>query len=575
MNAPRFASQLLAGLFILGATLALLISVPFPLLLLSFVAPMIGGGLNLIWFSVLLGMLLIGAWRSKPGLVAAPIVFCALWLGASFVSRKMLEAQIAPEVWAAPVAPEAKGQRTLIVDSYESVDRTILADGHVDKLVKIYHDDGTAARRMTSIEEITLSSNNTCAGKGRWQQTLECFKWRDLGDIPDGLVVERIHRIRIGQGPSGCNETQAKLRDRDQERVIFSWFQCQARVLSYIPVLGFFNDPTSIWEFGQGPFQLVRYGQADIAPRTVVGAIYGATYGVDSPTRPKAPPASPEELIESAAGLARHPGVSLRSVAALLADAQKAGLVDARSIETAVSLVGRDREWTAISTYVNNLTVAQLALFLERTMERLEIPDICNDCLGTMYTMNFGPWTGSPWTGIRARLPELDNVVARATRLFEQRSDLAIWQYEEALRLTMALKSSDEKEASRQASILLKILAADESSAFSEKAIAYLRGVGRARWSVPQSAMAAKFNLVKDQHLKEFITGFWGSSLTSLEGRSPPETLRQAAIACKRIAQISDPSLRDQFAWTRIVWKDSPQVGRVDCSDPRPSDPVR
>ena len=434
MNASRFALQLLAGLIILAVTLALLVSVPFPLLLLSFVAPMIGGGLNLIWLSVLLGMLLIGALRSKPGLVAAPIVFCALWLGASVVSRKMLEAQIAPEIWAAPVSPEAKAQRTLIVNSYESVDRAILADGHVDKLVKIYHDDGTAARRMTSIEEITLSSDDTCAGKGRWLHTQECFKFRDLGDIPDGLVVKRIHRIRIGQGPAGCNETQAKLRERDQERVLFSWFECQARVLSYLPVLGFFNDPTSIWGFGSGPFQLVRYGRADIAPRTVVGAIYGTTYSVNSPTRSKTPPASPEELIERAAGLARHPGVSLRSVAALLADAQKAGLVDARSIETAVSLVGRDREWTSISPYVNNLTVAQIALFLERTMERLETTGICNECLGTMYSTNFGPWTGSPWTGIRARLPELDSVVARATRLFEQRSDLAIWQYEEAIR---------------------------------------------------------------------------------------------------------------------------------------------
>ena len=395
MNASRFAFHLLAGLAILGATLALLVSLPFPLLLLSFIAPMIGGGLNLIWFSVLIGMLLIGAWRSKPGLVAAPIVFCALWLGTSVVSRKMLEAQIAPEVWTAPVASEAKAQRTLIVNSYESVDRAILADGHIDRLIKINRADGTAVRRIAGIEEITLSKDDTCAAKGRWLQTAECFKWRDLGDIPDGLAVERIHRIRIGQGPAGCNETQAKLRDRGQERVLFSWFECQARVLSYIPVLGFFNDPTSIWGFGSGPFQLVLYGQADIAPRTVVGAIYGAVYRTDSSIRPKSPPASPDELIERAAGLARQPGASLRSVVALLADAQKAGLVDARSLEIAVSLVGRDREWTTISTYVNNLAVAQLAIFADKTMERLETPGICNDCLGTMYTMNFGPWTGS------------------------------------------------------------------------------------------------------------------------------------------------------------------------------------
>jgi len=271
-------------------------------------------------------------------------------------------------------------------------------------------------------------------------------------------------------------------------------------------------------------------------------------------------------MIERAAALARYPGASPRSVATLLINAQKAGLVDTRSIETAASLVGRERQWLAIRPYLSNLTAAQMALFLERTMERLETPGSCDHCPGTMYIV-----TLSPWVEIRARIPEPDVVVTRATRLFEQRPDLAIWQYEEALRLAVALRSSDENEAYRQRTTLLKILAADDSSAFSEKAIAYLRGPARARWSGFQSAMAAKFNLVKDQHLKEFITGFWEFSLTHLQARSPPETLQQAALACKRIAQISDPSLRSQFTWTR----NGPQVGLVDCSTPRPSGPIR
>jgi hypothetical protein len=265
-------------------------------------------GPKLDLLSVILGLLWRGVFRSKPGYVAASFVLCALWFGASLVDRKMLEAKIAAQVWAAPVTPDARSQRTLIVDAQESVSQRITSR-HIDRLIRIYRDK-TAA--VTRIQELSMSR---CAVERQvepgQQQTGECFTSRDIGDIPDGLVVERVDRFpprqvhpgqdtraeldeafahaqRAAADPKAdCKETQAKLRERGQERVLFSWSQCEFVVLAYIPSFGVSERPTSIWGFDWGPSQRVVYGQADIE------AVIDAIYGIDISTQPGSRAASP------------------------------------------------------------------------------------------------------------------------------------------------------------------------------------------------------------------------------------------------------------------------------------------
>jgi len=243
---------------------------------LSFRAPALGG-LNVLWFSVLLGMFLWGAYRSKPGYVAAPFVFLALWFGTSLVNRMAVEQQIDPRVWAAPMTPEARVQRTLIVNPAVGVARRII-EGDVDKLVTIeYEYDIAASPKRLRIEEITLAKGDACSSAEmlaskqlhRAGRIDECFKWRDLDSIPDGLIVQPV-RSSIAR----CSETQARLREHGQERALFSWFQCESSVLSYIPVFWSQGRRISIWGFDGGPIHSVSYGQRAIDPRTMIHAIY-------------------------------------------------------------------------------------------------------------------------------------------------------------------------------------------------------------------------------------------------------------------------------------------------------------
>jgi hypothetical protein len=74
--------------------------------------------------------------------------------------------------------------------------------------------------------------------------------------------------------------------------------------------------------------------------------------------------------------------------------------------------------------------------------------------------------------------------------------------------------------------------------------IAYLRG-GFQRPTNVEAKPAAKFDLVRDLDLKEYMTRIWSWQLDKLPQRNAsPETYAIAHKACERIAAISDPALR-------------------------------
>lgn len=349
----RILGQVVVGIIIIAVAFGLLGMARFPVLLLSFVAPQIGGLANFVWFAIIIGLVICGVTWSKPGLALAPVLFAMLWAGAAVRSQWRLQESIDPKVWNHQIAPEASEQRTLIVQAFSSVDRKIIVDGHIDRLIKLHLDDSN--QKITNIEEVSLASGVACSAEEKRAspqlqnagRSDECFKSRSLTEIPDGLVVEQIFRIRIINGAAGCcNETQARLRSGGKERLLFSWYQGQAYVLSYFPIFYFFPQATHLWEAGSGVTHPVRYGLDDIRPIKMISAIYGVTpaYQPDrGPSLPR-PILSATEMLDQAEALATQTNFSPKGIAALLIGARDKGLVDKRSIDVATSLIGRDYE---------------------------------------------------------------------------------------------------------------------------------------------------------------------------------------------------------------------------------------
>jgi len=71
--------------------------------------------------------------------------------------------------------------------------------------------------------------------------------------------------------------------------------------------------------------------------------------------------------------------------------------------------------------------------------------------------------------------------------------------------------------------------------------------LGVTRLSTDQSV--ARLDLVRDEHLKDYILAFWNSNLSQLRFYRPdnmPKEFAQASKICERISMISDGELRKQ-----------------------------
>ncbi|MBB4423487.1 hypothetical protein GGD66_002027 [Bradyrhizobium sp. CIR48] len=547
----RILGQIVVGLLILTVAFVLLGVVQFPVLMLAFVAPTIAGLMNFVWFAVMIGLVIYGMARSKPGLALSPLVFIAIWAGASVVGQWRLQKSIDPKVWDRPISPEASAQRTLIVKSPPTVDNKIVADGRVDRLIKLRLDSSN--QKISSIEEVSLARGDACSAEEKQasqqlqneRRSDECFKWRSLAEIPDGLVIEQFYRIGVNNGGSGCcNETQARLRTGGQERPLFSWYQGQAYVLSYFPLFGFFSPSTRPWEIGSGISHPVRYGLDEIDSPKMISAIYGVTPPYASDRGGPVPLAtlSASETLDQAQTFAKLANVSPKSVAAMLIAARDKGIVDQRSIDAATSLVGRESEgWTAVTDFAKGLTNDQTALLVEKVVQRLETPGICDECIASQSVANpsLREWK------LSERLPSAQALLDRVIRIFVEHHDLATWQYEGCLRIITSLGPQGYPAARNYMYKSVRpLIFFDDTLAYSDKAIAMLRGT-HDRPSNEVVRLAAKFDLVRDRDLKEYMTRIWSGELTSLPQRNAsPETYAIATKACARIARISDPVLR-------------------------------
>jgi len=128
-----------------------------------------------------------------------------------------------------------------------------------------------------------------------------------------------------------------------------------------------------------------------------------------------------------------------------------------------------------------------------------------------------------------------------------ERHDLATWQYEGCLRIITSLGPQDYPASVNYAEeSVLPLIFVDDTPAYFDKAIAYLRGTPR-RPTSAATKLAAKFDLVRDRDLREYMTRIWAWELNRQSLRNPSaEIYAIATKTCDRISRISDPAFRAQ-----------------------------
>jgi hypothetical protein len=173
MRFKNYIIETVAGLVILVVGLAALgwglRPLVFPLAPLAMVGINVFAIVEFCWIAILAGLIIFGIFKNKPGLILAPFIFHLCWFGASVASHRAFLAGLDPKVWSTAISEAAHRQRTLIADSYQIADRKIIADGHVDRLIKVKHDRSTTVQRTRS--SISKKSPLQRAKNAHWRRS--------------------------------------------------------------------------------------------------------------------------------------------------------------------------------------------------------------------------------------------------------------------------------------------------------------------------------------------------------------------------------------------------------------------
>lgn len=180
-------------------------------------------------------------------------------------------------------------------------------------------------------------------------------------------------------------------------------------------------------------------------------------------------------------------------------------------------------------------------MLLEKVLKRLETPNICEDCVAR--ELGSDPFLrGNPsvhdWK-LRERLPVPETFQDRAIRIFKEHHDLATWQYEDCLAIIKTLGPQGyPASVNYVGESVLPLIFLDDTQAYSDKAIAFLRGSGR-RPSSARAELAAKFDLVRDRDLKEYMSGF-GVTIHSINCRRGMRGPRPMLSPPKRVNALRE-----------------------------------
>lgn len=179
-----------------------------------------------------------------------------------------------------------------------------------------------------------------------------------------------------------------------------------------------------------------------------------------------------------------------------------------------------------LDPYIDDLNHDQLVSLMDYVFARLETPDLCRECFSS----------ATNWTVV-ASMPEAAQIAARARDLFERRTDLSVWQYQAALRIVLAALAPSPQQVARLQDELFQALAADDSTAFGEKAAAFA-WVFRTRKPYEPAAVAPKLDLVSDMRLGTVVMGFWSYQLVGNDSLSPEQKV-QIPKVCERLGKRS------------------------------------
>jgi hypothetical protein len=492
------------------------------------------GAMNVPWLIMVVALLIVGAGKRRWGFAAATVVFCVLWLVASVATRVVVQSEQAVGDWSPPIPAEAKTYRTLIIDYWYQIGRNVVANGAVDRLVEVNRDNSHVIKTIT---ETTLARGDQCTAADRSDDLAkvgridECYKQRRLDAVPDGLVIAFRYDVDAVHGKSGCcNAVEARRREQGEETLLVSWRQGYGWVLSFFPWFGglgghsitLSDTENRIWQGLAGPWLLVRYGRPEIGPEAMAGVIYD----VDVKGPPKAPNLSNDELLDKAEALLSSAPTDAHAAFQLLVKAKKQGLVDERSMRVAAMLVGHDTPPDTLSNYRDGLAPAQIEQLVAAALERIATPDICKNCYGSAEF----------WTMLN-EVPNPERYTEKARRIFEERSDLQVWQYEAALRMATGLVViRDTPEYAQLRAQYFQAMMTDTSPALGARAIAFERAFN-ARNTDELPALAEKLDQVSDDLLHEFVWRLWGASLS--RDQRTAEQDAQAAKVCARISRVS------------------------------------
>ncbi|MET3908507.1 hypothetical protein ABID59_002853 [Bradyrhizobium sp. S3.3.6] len=543
----RHIVTLIIGLAILTTVYLVLGSGSFPVLVLALFMHILIGGLNVVWMIVVIGMMMFGAIRKHPSLIAAPPLFFAIWFGASIWNRKQVEATTDPSLAIRTTPAELKAIRTvtLVTRGVRGCcgQASLLANGLIDRYVHAADDE---KGHIGPIRMTVLAAANDCTADELRNSDLlqraghvgECLKTTTIDSIPDGLVVRmkpKPYYPMIGC----CTVGTLNVRQNGEERVAATWHSGRTVVLSYAPLFGMPNapDPTlSLWEgFSGGPSQMVWIGGPSFTGEDLAAAVYG----IDWAAPPKMPDVSTAELIRRAVEISRGPTRTAAFDIALAVQAK--GGVDDDLLSLMASFIEQSSlsstAYEAIQKFWYKLDPDRQRKFINLIVARMQDPDIGFEYKSVMLPFQ---WNAEKFPGI----------ADQALRVFEERSDLKTWQYELALRLAnrAAYRSDQYVDEQHQR---FRLMRDDSREGFVNRMLAFDR-VYPLRDDEEREFLAQQLDRVPDARLEQFLraAGWYGSYPTLT-----PATRMLHERAADRIATVKDDKLRrelqDKFRFDR------------------------
>lgn len=537
-----FTRQAAAGVLILLATYFALAFIPFRVIVLAYIAHVVGAGLMLVFLLVAASVAGVGVRLSKPGLAWSPLIFCLLWLGASIAHRAglALSSDVQAGSGSLPGAADLAGGSLTVDGGVPYGILKLLAEQRVRQVVGIERSadrpvvrKATVHRRGPACRDVETVNTTALKEAGRLD---ECFTTDFLVADPDGVIIRMTSdgpRLQVGL---------FIVKHDGDEREVARWTSQGRITLAYLPVLGFgfgtvARPQGGVWSGASGgPFQVVYLGRPPFTATDMTEAV--ARIGLSDPIGPASVP--PAELVQRAVGLLEGHYTDRLSAMKLVESARKLGYVDDGSLAVAAASFGERLYTPSLASDLNPFWMAldegRKRRLLDRVFARLSDPALATwrfDCEDVF---------AGPREMVREHIPS-------AADIFRSRSGLGRWQHECALRfvhLAATEKGFDDATYRGVQRETFVDLADDASSSFPTRALAFCKVFFLHR-SAEVRLFSRRLAMVPDPVLGDFIRQCgWHPSVRPdpNDADAGPATEAFRTAARDRIALVGDETIR-------------------------------